>query len=346
MTNELKLNNFENELNLPEKKKEEKIFTFLQISSDVYAINSLNVLEIIKLLELSVPEKLPSHIAGLFEYDGKFIPVVDIRSILGLEQKPYSINSMVVILQSESCRFGVIVNKVIDIKRIDAGDIQNSPYETKTHFIESIYSNEIFQCAVLNLENIGKWVLEHNDDETISSTALIPKDEKSLEILARRKEDYIEKSQKNPYIVLGDKDEFVTFEFSGNKYCLKMEDIKGFYKLQNTKMTKVPCTPPFVLGLVNIKGEFITVIDIKSFFHAQQSDFKGYGTIIVLNSDEFKVGILTDLICDNLQIKPEEIKNLNKQEAHNELSQYVKDGEIYLIINIKEMLANEKLYVK
>ena len=342
--NQIQLNEQQNALLAHE--NIDKICTFVQIAQDVYAFDSSCVLEIIKLVELNQPERLPSHILGLLEYNQKIIPIVDIRSVLRLKKEPYGINSMIVIVNLDDNIFGIIVNKVIDIKRVELKDIQPSPYNSENSFIESIYSSDIFQCAILNIPLIGKWVTEHKEiDDCKSSMELLPNDSFSLETLHERKLELLEKSRKNPYLTLGDKDEFVSFEVGQNKYCLKMDEIKGFNKLQNTKMTRVPCTPPFVLGLVNIKGDFITVIDIRSYFHSKEPQCNMLGTIITLNSDEFKVGILADTVGDNIQIKPEEIQNINKQDAKAELSQYVNDGEIYLIINVKEMLANEKLYV-
>ena len=225
-----------------------------------------------------------------------------------------------------------------------------------SHFVRSAvlrdtfrtpYDYKDFQCNVLNIASINDWIKTHPDDSnTDKGFELIPKDPNSLAILHQRKLEYIEKTSKNPYAIMSDKDEFVSFFVGENKYCLNMHDIRGFYKLQDTKMIKVPCTPDFVVGLANIKGDFICVIDIKNYFHSQNVPYSGTGTIIVLNSDEFKIGILADAVSDNIQIKPEEISALTKQEGKNELMQYVREGEIYLIINIKEMLMNDKLYIR
>ncbi len=325
----------------------EKIYAITNIGEENYAINAANVLEIVKFIELSRPEKLPSHIAGLFEYDGKIINVVDIKSVLNIEPTPYDINSLIVIIKSNENIFALMVNKVIDVRRVGSNSIQPVPYHTVNNFIQYIYEYNDIQCNVLNLESISNWIKNHPDDTSDSAGfELIPNDMESLAVLHERKLEYIEKTSKNPYAIISDKDEFVSFYVGENKYCIKMNDIKGFYKLQEIKMTKVPCTPDFILGLVNIKGDFICVVDIKNYFHSQRAPYSGSGTIIVLNSDEFKIGILADAISDNIQIKPDEIAVLKKQESKNELIQYVKDGEIYLMINVPEMLLNDKLFIK
>ena len=326
---------------------QEKIYVIIGIGEDIYAMDAKNVLEVLKFTELSRPERLPSHIAGLFEYDGKIISVADIKSVLNIEPTPYDLNSMIVIIKVEDNIFAIMANRVLDVKRANLSNIQNVPYQTQNNFIESIYDCDAFQCNVLNIEAISSWVVNHPDDGGFKDGFdLIPKDEHSLEVLHARKLEYIEKTSKNPYKILTDKDEFVSFCVAENKYCIKMNDIKGFYKLQETKMIKVPCTPDFILGLVNIKGDFICIVDIKNYFHSQNSVYSSSGTIIVLNSDEFKIGILADSISDNIQIKPDEIVSLKRQENRNELMQYVKEGEIYLIINVQEMLSNDKLFIR
>lgn len=323
------------------------VYTFVQIAQDVYALDSKNVLEIIKFIELNRPEQLPSHIAGLLEYNGKIINIVDIKSVLKIERTPYDINSMIVILNCDNYTFGVIVNKVLDIKKIDIRDTQPTPYISKNNFISAIYTYNDVQCSILNNHSLSAWVQKHNEDEQDSYfTNLIPNDPKSQEILHKRKLDLIEKSKKNPYSMFSDKDEFVSFNAGDNKYCIKMKDIKGFYKVQTEKMTKVPCTADFILGLINIKGDFICVIDIMNYFHSKKCDFNPTPTVIILNSDEFKIGILADTIGDNIQIKPEEIQSLSRQDTKPELSQYVKESDIFLIINVPEMLTNDKLFIR
>ena len=325
----------------------DKIYTIVDIAGDMYAFDSRCVLEILKFVELSRPERLPSHIAGLFEYDGKMISIVDIKSVLNLERKPYDENSMIVILKVDTNIFGVAVNRVTDIQRADIVNLQPVPYKSSHNFIECIYNGENMRCGVLNLNSISSWVLGHPDDsDCANGFDLVTKDPVSVEILHKRKLEYLEKTNKNPYTMFSDKDEFVSFFVGENRYCLKMNDIRGFYKLQETKMIKVPCTPDFILGLVNIKGDFICVIDIKNYFHSQNVPYSGSGTIIVLNSDEFKIGILADAVSDNIQIKPDEIRLLKKQEGKSELTQYVKDGEIYLIISVLDMLSNDKLFIR
>lgn len=327
--------------------KPEKIYAIVSIAEDIYALDAKNVLEVLKFVELSRPERLPSHIVGLFEYDGRIISVADIKSVLNIEPTPYDLNSKIVIINVDDNIFAIMVNKVLDVKRVDLNRIQKVPYNTEHNFIESIYDYNDSQCNILNLSAINNWIINNPDDGGYKNGFdLIPKDGYSLEILHERKLEYIEKTSKNPYAILSDKDEFVSFSVSDNKYCIKMNDIRGFYKLQETKMTKVPCTPEFILGLVNIKGDFVCIVDVKNYFHSQKPYCNPTGTIIVLNSDEFKIGVLADVIGDNIQIKPDEIVTLKRQENRNELMQYVKDGEIYLIINVPEMLSNDKLFVR
>ena len=61
---------------------------YFRIGQNKYAINTMNVLEIMKLPALDYPQKLPKNIIGLLKYNNFVINVVDIRFYLNIEVSP------------------------------------------------------------------------------------------------------------------------------------------------------------------------------------------------------------------------------------------------------------------
>ena len=116
--------------------------------------------------------------------------------------------------------------------------------------------------------------------------------------------------------------------------------VGGFYKYSETKIIKIPCTPNFVAGLISIKGDYLTVIDLKRYFDNEPSKITDKSTIIVIQSQDFKVGFIADEISANLNIQAGDLFP-NK----NEVIEYVKDNKLYLVLNVAEILNNEKIYV-
>src|SRR5687768_2140813 len=58
--------------------------------------------------------------------------------------------------------------------------------------------------------------------------------------------------------------EVLEFRLAQERYALETRYVREVYPLKD--LTRLPCTPPFVLGIVNVRGRITPVIDIKKFF--------------------------------------------------------------------------------
>ena len=125
-----------------------------------------------------------------------------------------------------------------------------------------------------------------------------------------------------------------------------MASVKEFYKVNNSKFIKVPNTPDYIFGLINIKGDYVTVLDIRRFFNTSGASVKEKSTIIILNSAEYRIGILADEICESMNVDFDEIiqNRINNQED-NKMMEFVKDGEIYQVLDIETLLKDERLII-
>jgi purine-binding chemotaxis protein CheW len=60
--------------------------------------------------------------------------------------------------------------------------------------------------------------------------------------------------------------------------------------------TPLPCTPPFVRGIVNIRGQIVPVINIKKFFDLPESGIVDVHMIIIVHSQGVELGIEADAV--------------------------------------------------
>src|SRR3989338_3082563 len=70
-------------------------------------------------------------------------------------------------------------------------------------------------------------------------------------------------------------------------------------------LAKGPCTPEFIAGVVNQRGNFLTVIDLKHFFQTAEAAYPETASIIVTNGGLITVGILADEIYGNAEYDPD-----------------------------------------
>lgn len=88
--------------------------------------------------------------------------------------------------------------------------------------------------------------------------------------------------------------ELLEFSLAHERYAIESTHVREVYPLEN--LTPLPCTPAFVLGIVNLRGEIISVIDLRKFFDLPQTGLPDLNKVIVLESRDMLFGILADAI--------------------------------------------------
>lgn len=86
--------------------------------------------------------------------------------------------------------------------------------------------------------------------------------------------------------------EAVEFFLSHEKYCIELIHIREVYPFKD--LTPIPCTPPFVLGIINFRGQILSIIDLKKFFELPEQEITDHSRVIILHSEEMEFGILAD----------------------------------------------------
>lgn len=93
----------------------------------------------------------------------------------------------------------------------------------------------------------------------------------------------------------GEHIDVVEFVLAHERYAIESHYVREVAPLEN--LTPLPCTPAFVLGIVNLRGEILSVIDIKKFFELPEQGLTDLNKIIVLQSEDMVFGILADAIA-------------------------------------------------
>jgi purine-binding chemotaxis protein CheW len=92
----------------------------------------------------------------------------------------------------------------------------------------------------------------------------------------------------------GESLELLEFLLSSERYAIEMSWVRETLPLK--ELTSVPCTPPFVLGLINVRGRIVSVIDIKRFFDLPEKGLSDLNKVIVVHGKGMEFGILADAI--------------------------------------------------
>lgn len=88
--------------------------------------------------------------------------------------------------------------------------------------------------------------------------------------------------------------EITEFLLAYERYGVESSYVREVYPMK--ELTPLPCTPPFVLGIINVRGEVLSVTDIKKFFGLPEKGLPDLNKVIILHSDRMTFGILADAI--------------------------------------------------
>lgn len=82
------------------------------------------------------------------------------------------------------------------------------------------------------------------------------------------------------------------FTLANETYCIPITQVKEVMRVP--EITKVPVAPSFVKGIINLRGEVISVLDIREFFGLQESQNITEPRIVITDAAGYVVGILVD----------------------------------------------------
>jgi purine-binding chemotaxis protein CheW len=86
----------------------------------------------------------------------------------------------------------------------------------------------------------------------------------------------------------------IEFLMAGETYALSLGQIRGIHPL--TAITVIPGVPDFIRGIINLRGEIISVVDLKMFFGLANGEIVKSRQVIILSSHEMEFGIIADHI--------------------------------------------------
>ena len=112
---------------------------------------------------------------------------------------------------------------------------------------------------------------------------------------------------------------------------------------RNVELTHVPHAPPAVRGVMNLRGEVCTVIDLRAVFGMPEREDSRTTRNIVVSSGGERIGLLVDRIADVVRAADNEIDsppgNLNGIETRFFNGVHKLDNELLLVIDVEEVLA-------
>lgn len=167
-------------------------------------------------------------------------------------------------------------------------------------------------------------------------------DHEKARILARRA-----RALAKPYQHESDPRQSLTvteFLLTESRCAIELAYIRDAYVLK--EITAVPCTPPFIKGIINVRGQIIPVIDLKGFLGLPHKEHSAQNSVIIIRSADDELGILTDGILGVRSIPHQDIRP-PLFAAGSAKANYVKGITIepVIILDALKILADDHLVI-
>jgi purine-binding chemotaxis protein CheW len=92
----------------------------------------------------------------------------------------------------------------------------------------------------------------------------------------------------------GEEIEILEFLLAYERYGIESSYIREVCSLK--ELTPLVCTAPFVSGIINVRGQIISVIDIKKFFDLPEKGLTDLNKVVIIRNGTMEFGILADVI--------------------------------------------------
>lgn len=101
--------------------------------------------------------------------------------------------------------------------------------------------------------------------------------------------------------------QFLTFSLGGEEYgvdILKVQEIKGY-----VPTTRVPNSPPEVVGVLNLRGTIVPIVDLRRKFGLEAIQYDAFAAIVVVVVDQQTKGMVVDRVSEVVSIPLAEIED-------------------------------------
>jgi purine-binding chemotaxis protein CheW len=137
---------------------------------------------------------------------------------------------------------------------------------------------------------------------------------------------------------------WVTFKLDNETYGVNVMQVQEVLRM--TDIAPVPGAPDYVLGIVNLRGNVVTVVDTRARFGLPPGELTDATRIVIIETDKIIVGIQVDSVAEVVNLRGSEIESA-PNVGNDETSRYIqgvfsREGEILILVDLNKLLSDDE----
>jgi purine-binding chemotaxis protein CheW len=364
-------------------------FLIFRLGGTLFAVPALAVREIHALPQLlPLPETSP-FVLGMFNLRGIIVPVVDLSARFGHESPPLTLDDTLIVLDFNGALVALLAQEVRTVSRIASAQIEPPPAHGRqsdlaTPLVVGVTQIEEHIVLLLHLTHLLDFTLA-TENLSLSPARYAPRFE-AMEWTPAEQNVLQERAARLRPTSIGSNGEHdqgfdieaasgekrapvAIFTLGGEEFATPLDMVREFASLSSVAV--VPCCPPHVLGQINLRGDIVTLLDIRQTLRTARLEppffetggMAGAGakssslvSVVVVQHDGGGVGIAVDEVRDVLYLRPDEWTALDPRQessgAHGSVVEHpyfaggaVYEGRLLPLLDFERLLAQGGLEV-
>ena len=135
--------------------------------------------------------------------------------------------------------------------------------------------------------------------------------------------------------------QLVVFDLAAEGYGVDIGAVREIIRLQD--ITKVPRTPEFVEGIINLRGKVIPVIDLRKRFSLPVEDETKDNRIVVVDIGGQDIGVIVDAVTEVLRISTESVEPpasvITTADSEYLLGIAKLDSRLIILLDLQQVLS-------
>jgi purine-binding chemotaxis protein CheW len=138
--------------------------------------------------------------------------------------------------------------------------------------------------------------------------------------------------------------QWVTFRLEDETYGINVMQVQEV--LRYTEIAPVPGAPDYVLGIINLRGNVVTVIDTRARFGLMSGEVSDNSRIVIIEAEKQVIGIMVDSVAEVVYLKSSEIDSA-PNVGTDESAKFIqgvsnRDGELLILVDLNKLMSDDE----
>ena len=139
--------------------------------------------------------------------------------------------------------------------------------------------------------------------------------------------------------------QWVTFQLGEETYGVNVMQVQEVLRV--TEIAPVPGAPSYVLGIINLRGNVVTVLDTRKRFGMPPREVDDASRVLIIESANQVVGILVDSVSEVVYLRGSEIEaapNVGNEESSRFIQGVCnREEELLILVDLNKFLTEDEL---